>query len=198
MAENHTRTSRRTYLRLSALVGSAGMTTLAGCSGNGGKQNENSNGKGNDAKANVPDGTPASVKTKYWHDWTTIDAKTPPLEYTAKAGAALDPVPIEFSSEDDPWMREHALMIKRAFDDLGIPVSLNDRPLNQLYAQSWNTPGLQAMVSMSTHGPDPQRGLDPNPLLMRRSKDSPSNYDNYYNPEMNKVLDKQRTVTGNR
>lgn len=197
MAEKPTRTTRRTYLRLSTLVGTAGLTTLAGCNGSNGNKNDNADGKGNDAKANVPDGTPKSVETKYWHDWTTVDAKKPPLEYTATAGAALDPIPVEFSSEDDPWMREHALMIKRAFGDLGASVSLNDRPLNQLYAQSWNTPGLQAMVSMSTHGPDPQRGLDPNPLLMRRSKDSPSNYDNYFNPELNEVLDKQRTVTGN-
>nr|WP_232686289.1 ABC transporter substrate-binding protein [Halobacterium zhouii] len=144
----------------------------------------------------MPDGVPASVKTKYWHDWSTIEAEEPPLDYTAKAGSVLEPIPMEFSSEDDPWMREHALMMKRAAENLGASVTLNDRPLNQLYAQSWNTPGLEAVVSMSTHGPDPQRGLDPNPLLMRRHKNSPSNYDNYFNPELNEILEKQRTLTG--
>ena len=202
MAESDTGTTRRTYLKLSTLAGSAGLTSLAGCTG-GNDNGTNSNGSGSnksgqDVKAKVPKGISKTVKTKYWHDWEAIKAKKPPLDYTAKAGGALDALPVEFSSEDDPWMREHALMIKRALNNLGAPVSLNDRPLNQLYAQSWNTPGLQAVVSMSTHGPDPQRGLDPNPLLMRRYKTNPSNYDNYFNPVMNDVLTKQRSITGNR
>jgi peptide/nickel transport system substrate-binding protein len=197
--------SRRRYLA-SAAAGIVGVTALAGCSsskdgsetsgGTSGGGTSGGTSGGQDQQAKVPEGTPESVETKYWHDWSNIDADSPPLDYTAKAGAGLDPVPMEYSSEDDPWMREHALMVKRGADDLGIPVELNDRPLNQLYAQSWNTPGLQAVVSMSTHGPDPQRGLDPNPLLMRRHKDNPSNYDNYFHPKLNEVLSKQEQVTG--
>ncbi|MFC6823656.1 ABC transporter substrate-binding protein [Halopelagius fulvigenes] len=188
------RFSRREYLAATA-AGTAALTALAGCSN---RSNGGGTSSGQSLEAKVPEGAPESVETKYWHDWSNIDAEKPPLDYTAKAGAVLDPIPVEFSSEDDPWMREHALMVKRAANDLGLSVSLNDRPLNQLYAQSWNTPGLQAVISMSTHGPDPQRGLDPNPLLMRRHKDNPSNYDNYFNPELNEVLEKQRTVTGDK
>lgn len=194
----HNTLSRRGYLTTAA-VSTAGIIGLAGCtSSNDENSNNTAESGGEDQQAQVPDGVPTAVETKYWHDWSTIDAESPPLDYTAKAGAALDPIPMEFSSEDDPWMREHALMMKRAAEDLGASVKLNDRPLNQLYAQSWNTPGLQAVVSMSTHGPDPQRGLDPNPLLMRRHKDNPSNYDNYYNPKLNELLEKQRTITGNK
>ncbi|GGL66279.1 ABC transporter substrate-binding protein [Halocalculus aciditolerans] len=194
--ENSNGWSRRSYLT-AATVSTASFVGLAGCNSSSGESaGTTGNGGGKDQEAQVPEGVPGSVETKYWHDWATIDAESPPLDYTAKAGAALDPIPMEFSSEDDPWMREHALMMQRAAQDLGAPVELNDRPLNQLYAQSWNTPGLEAVVSMSTHGPDPQRGLDPNPLLMRRHKENPSNYDNYYNPELNKLLEKQRTITG--
>ncbi|WP_158059621.1 ABC transporter substrate-binding protein [Halorussus halophilus] len=192
--------SRRQYLQASALASTAGIAGLAGCNGNSSENNSDnnqSNSGGTDAKAQVPEGVQEQVETKYWHDWSNIDADKPPMEYTAKAGAALDPVTMEYSSEDDPWMREHALMMKRAVEDLGAPTDLTDRPLNQLYAQSWNTPGLEKMISMSTHGPDPQRGLDPNPLLMRRYKDNPSNYDNYWNPKLNELLDKQRQITGN-
>jgi peptide/nickel transport system substrate-binding protein len=190
--------SRRGYLQASALAGAAGITALAGCSGDSDDSSETTGG-GSDpenAEANVPDDVPEEVETQYWHDWPNVDADSPPMEYTAKAGAALDPVTMEFSSEDDPWMREHALMVKRALEDLGAPTDMSDRPLNQLYAQSWDTPGLEKMVSMSTHGPDPQRGLDPNPLLMRRHEENPSNYDNYYNEELNDLLEQQREVTG--
>ncbi|WP_435156667.1 ABC transporter substrate-binding protein [Haladaptatus sp. DFWS20] len=185
--------SRRNYLA-TAIAGTAGLTALAGCSNS--SSDSNGDSKAKDKKAKVPEGVPKTVETKYWHDWSNIDAEKPPLQYTAMAGAALDPIPVEYSSEDDPWMREHALMFKRAAKGIGVSAKLNDRPLNQLYAQSWNTPGLQAVISMSTHGPDPQRGLDPNPLLMRRHKDNPSNYDNYFHPKLNELLSKQREVTG--
>ncbi|AFK19559.1 ABC transporter substrate-binding protein [Haloferax mediterranei ATCC 33500] len=188
--------SRRRYLVGAASV--VGAATLAGCSGTGdGSGDDSTPGTSvEEQEPQVPEGTPEVVETQYWHDWETIDAANPPLDYSAAAAAGLDPLPVEFSSEDDPWMREHALMVKRAANSLGLAVELNDRPLNQLYAQSWETPGLEAIVSMSTHGPDPQRGLDPNPLLMRRHKDSLSNYDNYFHPKLNDLLDRQRKVTG--
>ena len=186
------RITRRGYLAAAA-AGTAGLSALAGCS------SPLARGSGTNAlEPNVPQGTPEFVETKYWHDWPTIETDAPPMEYTARAGAVLDPVTLEFSSEDDSWMREHAFMIQRAFTDLGVPTTLNDRPLNQLYAQSWSTAGLENMVSMSTHGPDPQRGLDPNPLMMRRHKSSSSNYNNYWHPRLNEILDRQRRMTGNR
>jgi peptide/nickel transport system substrate-binding protein len=184
--ESTGRLTRRSYV---ALAAAAGATALAGCGGSGGS------GGGESLTPNAPEGTPETVETQYWREWDTVDADSPPLDYSATAGAVLDPLPVEFSSEDDPWMREHALMIQRGLNDLGIDVELNDRPLNQLYAQSWATKGLEAVISMSTHGPDPQRGLDPNPLLMRRTEGNLSNYDNYYHPELQELLVEQSRAT---
>jgi peptide/nickel transport system substrate-binding protein len=190
--DNDTQRITRRGCLTAAAAGTVGLSAIAGCS-----SPLIQGGGANAVEPNVPQGTPESVETKYWHDWPTIEADAPPMEYTARAGTVLDPVTLEFSSEDDSWMREHAFMIQRAFTDLGVPTTLNDRPLNQLYAQSWSTAGLENMVSMSTHGPDPQRGLDPNPLMMRRHKSSSSNYFNYWHPKLNEILDRQRRVTGN-
>lgn len=178
--------SRRQYLKTTAL-GLMGTVTLAGCS---------SSGKGGaDREANVPEGTPAQVETKYWHDWPNVDREKPPLEYTARAGAGLDPITIQFSSQNTPWMRECAFMIQRGVRALGVPNKLDDIPINQLYGSGWSREGLKATMVMATHGPSPQRGVDPNPLLMRRYKDSPSNYDKYWHPKLNELLPKMRSAT---
>ena len=182
--------TRRRFLKGAAGVG--GLVGVTGCLGLGSASGPV------DLEPQVPSGVPKTVETKYWHDWPTIEADSPPMEYTATAGAALDPVTLEFSTEDDAWMREHAFMVQEGLRSIGVPTELDNRPLNQLYAQSWTTAGLENMVSMSTHGPDPQRGIDPNPLLMRRYKESPSNYDNYWHPELNELLPRQRRLTGQR
>jgi peptide/nickel transport system substrate-binding protein len=188
-----TKTARRvTRRRCLAAAGTSGLSALAGCSsllsGSGGA----------DAiDADVPEGIPATVETKYWHDWPTFNAEKPPLEYTARAGAPLEPVTMEFSSQDNPWMKQYALMIKDSVNSLGAPTQLIDRPMNQLYAQSWDTRGLENVISMSTHGPDPVRGIGPNALLMRRYKKSPFNYDNYWHPRLNELLRKQDRIPGN-
>lgn len=145
-------------------------------------------------KAKIPDGAPEQVETKYYNDWETFDQETPNHDFTAKPSEPVPTLEIEFSSEDDPWMREHALMVKDGLDQLGFDTELVDRPLNQLYAD-WTPAGLGFPVSMSTHGPDPQRGLDPNPLLMRRHKDNLSNYSNYWNDEVTQLLSDQRELT---
>lgn len=126
--------SRRAYL--GATAGALGMTTLAGCNDSASDGGTTTGSGAEDLEAEIPEGTPETVDTKYWHDWSNVDADTPPLDYSATAGAGLEPIPVEFSSEDDPWMREHALMVKRGLNSLGASVTLNDRPLNQLYAQS--------------------------------------------------------------
>ncbi|GAA0456068.1 ABC transporter substrate-binding protein [Halococcus dombrowskii] len=186
------RITRRRWL--AATAGTVGLSTLAGCSSSLGGRDA-----GNTLNADVPKGTPASVETKYWHDWPTLDdaaqAEGPPLDYTARAGAPLETLTMEFSSDDDPWSKQHALMMKSSVNALGAPARIIDRPLNQLYAQSWDTPGLENVFSMSTHGPDPVRGIGPNALLTRRSKDSPFNYDNYWHPRINELLDKQDEIT---
>ena len=191
-----TRLTRRRCLAAAA-AGTAGLSGLAGCGSSfGGDQNAAA------LEADVPDGTPAAVETQYWHDWPTLDDETlaqgPPLDYTARAGAPLPEVTMEFSSEDDPWMKQHALMMKSSVNALGAPARIIDRPLSQLYAQSWDTPGLENVVSMSTHGPDPVRGIGPNALMMRRYKGSPFNYDNYWHPKVNELLVKQDRTTGNK
>lgn len=180
--------SRRRYLEASALLGAGSVGTLAGCLGRGEPAFTQS----------VPSGVSASVETQYWHDWPTIDLESPPMDYTARAGRMVEPVTVEYSSEDDPWMREHALLFRRALTDLGASVELIDRPLNQLYAESWATRGLEHMISMSSQGPDPQRGIDPNPFLMRLYKENPSNYTNYWHPRINDLLAEQRQVTDSR
>jgi peptide/nickel transport system substrate-binding protein len=186
--------SRRAYLKAAGATSVAGAVGFAGCSGSTGSGDGNGSGSGSngDARAKVPKGVPKKVKTKYWHDWPTLSKKQqkqgPPLDYTARAGAALDPITMEFSNEDNPWMKQHAIMVRSGINELGAPTQLVARPLNQLYADSWTPAGLENVLSMSTHGPDPQRGLDPNPLMMRRYKESPSNYDKYWHPKLNKLL----------
>ena len=141
---------------------------------------------------------PNQVKPQYWNNWPYLPKNAKPnASHTATKGKALPKITAEFSSEDDPWMREHALMIKAGLDRLKVPVSLKDRPLNQIYAD-WTKKGLGNPISMSTHGPDPQRGLDPNPLLMRRYKENLSNYMKYWNDELNPVLEEQRRTTQNK
>ncbi|KKF39696.1 ABC transporter substrate-binding protein [Halorubrum saccharovorum] len=183
--------TRRGYV--AATAATLGTSALAGCGGGG--DGGDGGGSGQDLTPDAPEGTSETIETQYWREWDTFDAESPSLDYSATAGAALDPLPVEFSSEDDPWMREHALMVQRGLNELGIDAQLNDRPLNQLYAQSWSTDGLDAVISMSTHGPDPQRGLDPNPLLMRRSEGNLSNYDNYYHPDLQELLIEQSQET---
>jgi peptide/nickel transport system substrate-binding protein len=196
--------SRRAYLKAAGAASVAGAVGFAGCSGSTGSGDGNGSGSGSngDARAKVPKGVPKKVKTKYWHDWPTLSKKQqkqgPPLDYTARAGAALDPITMEFSNEDNPWMKQHAIMVRSGINELGAPTQLVARPLNQLYADSWTPAGLENVLSMSTHGPDPQRGLDPNPLMMRRYKESPSNYDKYWHPKLNKLLPKQRKITQNK
>jgi len=51
--------------------------------------------------------------------------------------------------------------------------NLNNRPLNQLYAESWAPAGLEAVISMSIHGPDPVRAVSPVALLMRKHQGKP-------------------------
>jgi peptide/nickel transport system substrate-binding protein len=190
------RITRRGCLAAAA-ASTAGLSALAGCSSPLAGRSA-----GSAADANVPRGTPASVETKYWHDWPTLDdeaqAEGPPLAYTARAGAPLEPVTMEFSSQDDPWMKQYALMMKDSVGSLGAPARIIDRPLNQLYAQSWSTAGLENVFSMSTHGPDPVRGIGPNALMMRRYNESAFNYDNYWHPRVNELLRKQDNITGNK
>ena len=91
-------------------------------------------------------------------------------------------------------MLEHALMIERGLNDIGVPTVLDDVPANVMYDEYWPTDtGHIVSVTMNTHGPDPQRGLDPNPFLMRMHPRTGGNYFNYNNPEITQLLEEQET-----
>ena len=168
-----------------------GMAGLAGCGGDNNGDGDG-NGGGGGTNSPVPDGE--TIETQFWNDWP-IDGKTNdniPVEYTATEGSSAAPITINFASDEEPWMREHALMIQRAFNDLGAPTELDDVPTNVMYDEYWAADtGHTVPVSMNTHGPDPQRGLDPNPFLMRMHPKTAGNYYNYWNDEITELLDEQ-------
>nr|WP_321112638.1 ABC transporter substrate-binding protein [Halorussus salinisoli] len=139
------------------------------------------------------DGT---VETQYWNDWPieTKNNDNVPYEYEAVEGAEVAPIVVNFASDEEPWMREHALMVQRALNDLGVRVELDDVPTNVMYDEYWPADtGHIVPVTMNTHGPDPQRGLDPNPFLMRMHPETGGNYYNYWNEEITELLDEQKT-----
>ncbi|SDN14292.1 peptide/nickel transport system substrate-binding protein [Halogranum gelatinilyticum] len=188
-----TTTTRRTYLRSVTAMGVAGMGALAGCSGS-------SNSDSVDPE--VPDGVPAEVQSQYWRDdWPHVSdeqySQGPPISRTASAGAAVDPISMEYSREVSPWMQQYAFMFQEGFNQLGASTDLNNRPLNQLYAESWAPAGLEAVISMSIHGPDPIRAVSPVALLMRKHQGSPSFYEKWWHPRMQEVLSEQAITTGN-
>lgn len=179
-------TSRRRFIQVSAAVGIAG---LAGCGSDGDGDGDGNGGDGGDGG-----GDGRSVETQFRNDWP-IDGKdndNVPFEYTAVEGQPLDPVTINFASDEEPWMREHALMVQRSFEELDVPTTLDDVPTNVMYDEYWPvSPGHIVPVTMNTHGPDPQRGLDPNPFLMRMHPETGGNYYNYWNEEITELLDEQ-------
>ena len=178
-------TSRR---RMLTVLGTAGATTLAGCNtltrdgetGSGGSGGEPGDGR--------------TTETQYWNDWP-IDSKNNdnvPLEYAAIEGQPLDEVRISFGNDDTPWMREHALMIQTSFEEIGVPTTLESVPVNVLYDEHWPVDtGHIDPVTMNVHGPDPQRGLDPNPFLMRMHPETGGNYYNYWNEEITELLNEE-------
>ena len=143
--------------------------------------------------AEIQDGG-RTIETQFRNDWP-IDGKNNdnvPLEYTAVEGETLAPITINYGSDEEPWMREHALMIQRAFNDLGVPTELDPVPTNVMYDEYWPADtGHIVPVTMNTHGPDPQRGLDPNPFLMRMHPETGGNYYNYWNQEITDLLNQQ-------
>lgn len=178
VSQNHEEVSRRRLLTTTAALSMAG---LAGCSRRG------DSGGGGDGP---------NVETMYRNEWP-VDTKNNdniPFEYTVTEDTEVPAITVNFASDEEPWMREHALMIQRAFEDLGVSVELDDVPTNVMYDEYWATDtGQTVSVSMNTHGPDPQRGLDPNPFLMRMHPENAGNYYNYYNEEITELLDEQAT-----
>jgi len=165
------------------VLGTAGATALAGCNALGG-------GDGDD----TPEGEGREVETQYWNGWPieTKNNDNVPLEYAAVEGEPLDDVEISFGNDDTPWMREHALMIQTSFEELNVPTELESVPVNVLYDEHWPVDtGHTEPVTMNVHGPDPQRGLDPNPFLMRMHPETGGNYYNYWNEDITEMLDEE-------
>lgn len=171
--------------RMLTVLGTAGATALAGCNA---LTRDGETGGGGEA------GDGRTVETQYWNDWP-IDSKNNenlPLEYAAIEGQPLDEVRISFGNDDTPWMREHALMIQTSFEEIGVPTALESVPVNVLYDEHWPVDtGHIDPVTMNVHGPDPQRGLDPNPFLMRMHPETGGNYYNYWNEEITELLNEE-------
>ncbi|WP_231187324.1 ABC transporter substrate-binding protein [Haladaptatus sp. DYF46] len=179
-------TSRRRFIRV---AGAAGLAGLAGCQSNG-----NSDGSSGDGR---------TIKTKFWDEWPvetkgkSVNDEAVQFEYDAVEGAPLSPVDMHFAQSETPWMREHALMIKDSFKALGVPTNLVNVQPSTRYGKYWRADiGHPTPVVMNLHGPDPQRGLDPNPFLMRAHPETGGNYYNYKNDEITKLLDKQAATIG--
>ncbi|USZ69608.1 ABC transporter substrate-binding protein [Halorussus salilacus] len=161
------------------------MAGIAGCSGMFGGGGNGSGEADEDAE---------SVETQFWEDWPveTKNNDNVPVDYTATEGQTLDPVTINYSSEEEPWMEEHAVMIESSLMELGIPTEMDDVPLNRLYDEYWPADtGHIVPISMNTHGPDPQRGLDPNAFLLRMHPEDSGNYMNYYDEEVRDLIDEE-------
>ncbi len=183
-------TSRRRFVRIAGAAGAAG---LAGCSsllGGGG------DGGGGDGR---------SIETKFWEEWPVdtkgvdVNDEAIKFEYTAVEGQSVPEVTTHFAQSETPWMREHALMVQRSFNDVGVPVELKNVQPSTRYGEFWRADiGHPMPVTMNLHGPDPQRGLDPNPFLMRAHPATGGNYYNYKNDEITELLDEQAQTIGNK
>ena len=94
-------------------------------------------------------------------------------------------------------MREFALQVQQSFNDIGVPVNLITVQPSTRYGEFWRADiGHPVPVTMNLHGPDPQRGLDPNPFLMRAHPETGGNYYNYKNDEITALLDEQAQTIG--
>ncbi|WP_372910929.1 ABC transporter substrate-binding protein [Salinigranum sp.] len=188
-----------------AALGAAGLAGCGGQNGGGGGGSGGDGGSGDGGGSGNGGGGSGSsggggdgrnVQTMFRGEWPieTKNNDNIPFEYTVTEGAAVPEITVNFASDEEPWMREHALMIQRAFTDVGVPVALDDVPTNVMYDEYWAADtGHTVSVSMNTHGPDPQRGLDPNPFLMRMHPRTGGNYYNYNNPEITELLEQQAT-----
>ncbi|MFC6954786.1 ABC transporter substrate-binding protein [Halorubellus litoreus] len=181
-------TSRRRFIRIASVAGLAG---LAGCQGNGDNDDSGSSGDGR------------SIQTKFWEEWPvetkgkSVNDDAVQFEYDAVEGQSVSALDMHFAQSETPWMREHALMIKDAFKSVGVPTNLVNVQPSTRYGEYWRADiGHPAPIVMNLHGPDPQRGLDPNPFLMRAHPETGGNYYNYKNDEITELLDEQAATIG--
>ena len=204
-------TSRRRFIQIAGATGIAGM---AGCGGGGGGGGDTESGgdSGGDGGGDSTDsggdgggggGDAESVETRFWEEWpvdtkgSDVNDEAIQFEYTAVEGEAVPEVDTHFAQAETPWMREFALLVQQSFNDIGVPVNLINVQPSTRYGEFWRADiGHPMPVTMNLHGPDPQRGLDPNPFLMRAHPETGGNYYNYKNDEITELLDEQAQTIG--
>ncbi|RLM59321.1 ABC transporter substrate-binding protein [Halobellus sp. Atlit-31R] len=200
--------SRRRFLRIAGVAGAAG---LAGCGGGGGSDTETGGSGGTDGSGGGSgsgtdgggSGSGRSIQSQFWEEWPvetkgkSVNDEAVQFEYTAVEGQPLSAVDMHFAQSETPWMREHALMIQESFNAVGVPTNLINVQPSTRYGEYWRADiGHPVPVTMNLHGPDPQRGLDPNPFLMRAHPETGGNYYNYKNDEITELLDEQAQTIG--
>ena len=212
--------SRRRFIQIAGAVGLAGM---AGCPGDndgdgdgGGDGSDGSDGSDGDGGGDGGDGGDGdgdggdgdgggmnTVETKFWEEWPVetkgvdVNDEAVQFEYTAVEGEAVPEVDTHFAQAETPWMREFALLVQQSLNDIGVPVNLINVQPSTRYGEFWRADiGHPVPITMNLHGPDPQRGLDPNPFLMRAHPETGGNYYNYKNDEITELLEEQAQMIG--
>ncbi|AUV80868.1 ABC transporter substrate-binding protein [Salinigranum rubrum] len=205
-------TSRRRFIRIAGAVGAAGLAGCGGNQGGGGGSGSGGSGGGGSGDGSGSGGGGSggsgggnSIQTRFWEEWPVdtkgvdVNDQAVQFEYTVVEGEAIPEVTVQFAQSETPWMREHALMIQQSFNDIGVPVNLKNVQPSTRYGEFWRADiGHPVPATMNLHGPDPQRGLDPNPFLMRAHPETGGNYYNYKNDEVTELLDEQATTIGDR
>ena len=185
MSENKS-LDRRKVLQLTG-VGAVGG--LAGCLGGG-----NGNGNGGNGNGDGGSDVPQVIETQYRNEWD--DSRSENVErydMPAEPGATVQEIPIEYSSEDSEWLQEFALQAQRGLNQLGFQSTLIDNTVQALL-EGWLQAATGNPFSYLTHGPDPQRGVDPDPLLARRECGFTQNYANYCNPEATELIQEEQST----
>ena len=193
--------SRRRFIQIAGATGIAG---LAGCGGGGGGGDSTDGGDSGSTDSGGDSGGDAdSIETQFWEEWpvetkgSDVNDEAIQFEYTAVEGEGVPEVDTHFAQAETPWMREFALEVQQSLNDLGVPVNLINVQPSTRYGEFWRADvGHPMPITMNLHGPDPQRGLDPNPFLMRAHPETGGNYYNYKNDEVTELLDEQAQTIG--
>jgi peptide/nickel transport system substrate-binding protein len=170
------------------MIGATTAAGIAGCS-------STTNTDGGDGGAEIPEGTPKAVETKYYHEWEGNRLEND-MGYTmtAEPGKQVGEFPCEFSPEQASWLKEHALMISRGANELGLQGETVSNPFTKL-VEGWVNKGLNYPVVMIPQAPEPQRAADPHAFLGRKICGRSNNFQNYCNPEMTELVPKQLKET---
>lgn len=183
-------TSRRRFITITS---AAGVSALAGCN-----SSEESSEAGSQSS-----GDERSIESQFREDWPvetkgqSVNDEAVQFEYTAVEGQSVSSVTTHFAQSETPWMREFALTVQESFNDIGVPVELVNVQPSTRYGEFWRADvGHPVEVVMNLHGPDPQRGLDPNPFIMRAHPETGGNYINYKNDEITELLNEQSQTLG--